>query len=251
MQLLNTMNQELARRLMVEGATFVFLNVPSGTEFGIDMKSWTTGENFKGVKMIPPGIHYIFYSSVDQTTGGTAPRAGFFYNFKQGEFVVRKWDIDEETMSKQMVSEKDVCGLKQNITLLDHFLGPYPYDIFERWKSMSLHLSAELCEKLLPICGEVRSALELVSCTNGDRTKIDANEPSTSDRRRKSWMTAKQEEKLEEDLLPSLKPKEGTEIRFSNFPLKPYPDGSTPTEITHHCLDSTYTLEKIIENYNK
>jgi A1 cistron-splicing factor AAR2 len=54
-------DQDLARRLLLEGATLVFQNVPRGTEFGIDMKSWNTGENFKGVKMIPPGLHYIYY----------------------------------------------------------------------------------------------------------------------------------------------------------------------------------------------
>jgi A1 cistron-splicing factor AAR2 len=54
-------DQDLARRLLVEGATLVFLNVPRGTVFGVDMKSWNTGEKFKGVKMIPPGLHYIYY----------------------------------------------------------------------------------------------------------------------------------------------------------------------------------------------
>ena len=55
------MDQDLARRLLIEGATFVFLDVPVGTEFGIDMKSWNTGDKFKGVKMIPPGLHYVYY----------------------------------------------------------------------------------------------------------------------------------------------------------------------------------------------
>jgi A1 cistron-splicing factor AAR2 len=54
-------DQRLARQLLLEGATLVFLDVPRGTEFGIDMKSWNTGDKFKGVKMIPPGLHYIYY----------------------------------------------------------------------------------------------------------------------------------------------------------------------------------------------
>lgn len=57
-------DQELAKRMLVEGATIVFLNVPTGTEFGIDLKSWNTGHLFKGVKMIPPGIHIIHYRFV-------------------------------------------------------------------------------------------------------------------------------------------------------------------------------------------
>lgn len=54
-------DQRLARQLLLEGATLVFLDVPRGTEFGIDMKSWNTGEKFRGVKMIPPGPHYVYY----------------------------------------------------------------------------------------------------------------------------------------------------------------------------------------------
>lgn len=55
------MDQTLAQRLFFEGATLVTLNVPSGTEFGIDLKSWNTADKFKGIKMIPPGFHYIHY----------------------------------------------------------------------------------------------------------------------------------------------------------------------------------------------
>ena len=55
------MDPELARRLFENGATLVLLDFPVGTEFGIDMNVWNTGEMFKGVKMIPPGIHFIHY----------------------------------------------------------------------------------------------------------------------------------------------------------------------------------------------
>lgn len=58
------MDQDLAKRLLVEGATFVFLDVPIGTQFGIDMKSWSTGTKFRGVKMIPPGIHFVYFRCV-------------------------------------------------------------------------------------------------------------------------------------------------------------------------------------------
>ena len=55
------MNQELAQRLFLEGATLICKDVPEGTEFGIDMNSWHTAERFNGVKMIPPGVHFIHY----------------------------------------------------------------------------------------------------------------------------------------------------------------------------------------------
>lgn len=55
------MNQDLARSLFEEGAALVLLDVPERTEFGIDYNCWTVGPKFKGVKMIPPGFHFIFY----------------------------------------------------------------------------------------------------------------------------------------------------------------------------------------------
>ena len=55
------MDQETARVLFREGGTLLFLDMPEGSEFGIDYNSWTVGPKFRGVKMIPPGIHYIYY----------------------------------------------------------------------------------------------------------------------------------------------------------------------------------------------
>lgn len=37
------------------------LDVPEGTEFGIDYGSWSVGPKFKGVKLVPPGVHYVYY----------------------------------------------------------------------------------------------------------------------------------------------------------------------------------------------
>lgn len=54
-------SQEQAQWLFEEGATVVFLDVPPGTEFGVDYNSWKVGSEFKGVKMIPPGVHFIYY----------------------------------------------------------------------------------------------------------------------------------------------------------------------------------------------
>ena len=55
------MDQEVARQLFAEGAALVLLHVPEGTEFGIDYNSWRVGPKFMGIKMIPPGFHFVFY----------------------------------------------------------------------------------------------------------------------------------------------------------------------------------------------
>ena len=58
-------------------------------------------------------------------------------------------------------------------------------------------------------------------------------------------------EEKEEDLLPHLKPTPGTDLRFTQFPERNFPEGSTPAEITHHSLDSTYVLETMVAKYTR
>jgi hypothetical protein len=52
---------QVATQMAHSMGSLLCLNVPPGTRFGIDSLSWTTGEKFQGVKMIPTGVHYISY----------------------------------------------------------------------------------------------------------------------------------------------------------------------------------------------
>ena len=63
---------ELANRLFHEGSLLVLRDVPRGTEIGLDMQAWHTGDRFLGIKLIPPGIH--FFSAVNTEDRTTAPR---------------------------------------------------------------------------------------------------------------------------------------------------------------------------------
>ena len=46
------MDPDTARRLFEVGANLFLLDVPINTEIGVDMNSWHSGPNFKGIKMI-------------------------------------------------------------------------------------------------------------------------------------------------------------------------------------------------------
>ena len=56
--------QSEANWLFENGSIIVILDMPAGFEFGIDYNSWTVGENFKGVKMIPPGFHIMHFKLI-------------------------------------------------------------------------------------------------------------------------------------------------------------------------------------------
>lgn len=40
------------------------LDVPEGTQMGLDYYEWTCGPKFKGIKLIPPGVHFLYYRFV-------------------------------------------------------------------------------------------------------------------------------------------------------------------------------------------
>ena len=55
------MDTSTAKRLRDDGATLVVLDFPVRSQFGMDLMEWTTAEKFKGVKMIPPGWHFVYW----------------------------------------------------------------------------------------------------------------------------------------------------------------------------------------------
>nr|CAH0113748.1 unnamed protein product [Daphnia galeata] len=85
------MDQKLANKLFEEGAFLFLLDVPIGTEVGIDFNSWKTGEKFKGIKMIPPGIHFIYYRQLLCSKKVCLPPDSIFFTIS----VKRKlWFVD-------------------------------------------------------------------------------------------------------------------------------------------------------------
>lgn len=103
-----------------ESGFLILLDVPQGTEVGIDFNYWSVGPRFRGIKLIPPGFHFVYYRSVEvyvhtyiycclihvwsvyiihvlftvmrlllhsavNKEGQSAPRTGFFHFFKKKE----------------------------------------------------------------------------------------------------------------------------------------------------------------------
>jgi A1 cistron-splicing factor AAR2 len=93
------MDQGTANHLFEQGAIFLILDLPQDLvlQFGIDLNSWKTGPKFKGLKLIPPGLHVIHYrfvlnfnsSSVHNRQGGSSMSSlqGFFKYFGKGEVM--------------------------------------------------------------------------------------------------------------------------------------------------------------------
>ncbi|KAJ1809897.1 hypothetical protein LPJ75_004302 [Coemansia sp. RSA 2598] len=132
------MDQELAKRLFETGAFLVILDAPRNLDFGIDLDTWEIGPLFKGLKMIPPGIHYIHYSSVNSD--------------KQ----------TEQLYPSDHVSPAQVDRIRQGIRDLDRGLGAYPLDSphssYQRWQRLTSYITPQMVHELLPPSGEFSSA---------------------------------------------------------------------------------------------
>lgn len=55
------MEEEEARCRLMRDATLLVLDVPANFSLGIDGVSWTVGPLFKGLKMVPPGLHLVSF----------------------------------------------------------------------------------------------------------------------------------------------------------------------------------------------
>ncbi|KAH3868735.1 protein AAR2 homolog isoform X2 [Dreissena polymorpha] len=237
------MNSDTAKVLFKEGAMFVLLNMPEGSEFGIDYNSWTTGPKFRGVKMIPPGIHYIYYSSSGKPglSNNCSVRSGFFWNFRQREMVVRKWDPQLEDISLDAATLEDKERLECNLQELDQYLGHYPYENYKKWISLTTHMSEDLLSRLQPECGTITSVSQFESpSSNSESRRLEAEEV------KKAADSSPKPEKIGK--LPKLTVVPGTAIRFTKIPKQRYPEGASPQEVTIHSIDSTYILESLLKS---
>ena len=131
------MDPEVAKGLFTTGSTLVLLDVPANTEFGIDYHCWRTGPNFRGVKMIPPGVHFVYTSAADASSSGTGGgeqssvslgslgmRSGFFHAFKAGEIVAKKWNKENEAVDDYQFTDEELERYAEAIKFLFYFRGP-------------------------------------------------------------------------------------------------------------------------------
>eukprot|EP00126_Sphaerothecum_destruens_P014162 Sdes_comp24344_c0_seq1m22309 len=102
------MDNDTARHFFEHGGSLIFMGLPTGSEFGIDLNSWTVKETFKGVKMIPPGIHFAFYCAVEKKDIGPqcGPKTGFFFwvdpkSNKSGNTFVKLWNSSNEDVEDE------------------------------------------------------------------------------------------------------------------------------------------------------
>eukprot|EP01064_Diplonema_japonicum_P028393 TRINITY_DN4349_c7_g1_i1.p1 TRINITY_DN4349_c7_g1~~TRINITY_DN4349_c7_g1_i1.p1 ORF type:complete len:354 (+),score=71.91 TRINITY_DN4349_c7_g1_i1:56-1063(+) len=131
--------------------TILVLDFPVKGHFGVDLKSWTTGERFKGVKMLPMGPHLITYCLEGEGGVGGAVCSFFINIAKKGEVFVYKWDVDTETLIE--IDELEREGYENGVRSMafDQSLAPYPFEIHNDWMGLMGPTRIEDIDRIRPV----------------------------------------------------------------------------------------------------
>lgn len=221
-------DQKTAQRLVKEGATLIIEDIPVGTEFGIDLNVHNIGEKFLGIKMIPSGLHFVYYSTVSKQ-GSVAPRTGFFRFFSSKDLIVKKWNKTNEEIEDINGNEDRLQRYRHNLSCgaLDQYLGAYQYSTYADWVGLTDYITEPLFKRLNPICGQIKSVTELISI---------------SDKARKETKPETDSEGL---LLMKVEP--NSSINFTEIPKRfIYPSDSSASQISMHSMDASFTLEALV-----
>lgn len=237
------MDPELALRLLADGAVLVIAGVPVGTEFGIDLCAYTIGPDFRGVKMIPPGVHYVWCASRGPY-GDAAPRVGFVHYFHQNEILVREWDNELEELRPRRTAEPELERerIRKNLAQLERVLAAYDYRYVCQWKDLTGSVSESCVERCRPELGTIRTNIELQSCTDADRPRGGAGSSSKRPTAAKLLLD-------ESEMLPQLKPVAGTAPRFCTIPTR-VPQHAEPAEISRHAIDCIAAVNTLFESFD-
>lgn len=223
-------DQNTAKRLVNECSTLIIEDIPIGTQLGIDLNVFNTGEKFLGIKMIASGLHFIHYSTVSKE-GSVAPRTGFFRYFKDKELIVRKWNKLDEDIGNEYEDSEQLERYRHNLNAgaLDQYLGAYQYSTYADWVGLTDYITESLFNRLNPKCGQIKSVTELIPISDQNRKQA---KPET-----------------DSEGLPFMETEPNSAINFSEIPNRfLFPSNSTASDISRHSMDGTFTLESLISN---
>lgn len=225
-------DQNTINHLNKTGGTILCWNVPKKIYFGIDYLTFETGIKFKGVKMIPPGPHFI------TTSIKNAERMGFFVWIKGKDINVYQWD---ETLKCLIDFQDKEQGdrLRKGVKdfAFDSNLGSYPLQTFTKWQKLSSHINQDLIKKLGPKSG-------IITSTYSEIQKVQQMEHDDEEMKDKTI-----ENQLNEKYNSAKSKFEQYHPKYTNIPSISSMKNLKPSEITSLQMDRSKILYDILNKY--
>ena len=171
---MSKMSPETASRLVREYGVIVCADVPPATEFGIDLMSWSTGAKFKGVKMVPPGWHLLYYAAKEGES-----RSGRFIHVERGETIVLQWDAVGEQLCEAVSDQNRAAYAAAARSMeFDTYLGAYPVHQWSDWAALSSFLDGCVANRISPVGGVFLP--ESTSCHATRRVELTVSSSTSS-----------------------------------------------------------------------
>mmetsp|Transcript_66814 Transcript_66814/g.118298 ORF Transcript_66814/g.118298 Transcript_66814/m.118298 type:complete len:429 (+) Transcript_66814:48-1334(+) len=250
------------QRLQENGCSVLILNCPEGVLFGIDYAAWSVGPQFMGIKLIPPGLHYVYCSASAAEDVGIS-RTGFFLYMRPQEVAVFRWNAETEELVKPE-SQDEEARYADGVRSFDfdRNLGPYPLELAANWSELTRHATADVVNKIEPVAKVVRSKRAEYDPAILPETKVQDPTPQTiqldgmdgDDDEVMGDVDAMEEPAAEQPQTPlpaqdpsSLESNMGSGcLFFSAVPRSRKKVGTTPLETTQLHMDGSSKLEAMI-----
>ncbi|KAL7748190.1 hypothetical protein RI367_006374 [Sorochytrium milnesiophthora] len=234
------MDNDTALDLWERHGKLLVLGLPKNSVFGIDCASWTVSAAFRGIKFIPPGLHFIYWSSPEANSESATPgrnsliRCGCFLQLDERQTIVRQYDQATEDLLPLADADQNERYLK-NIRDFDAGMGLYPQDesqAFPKWNALTLYISESLVKRVLP--------------RNGRMTSMSGSHLSDSE------LSSAHSKSAAAATDAEVKPTPDDNIRFTSFNLRrSWPHGATGETVTRYSQDKSWLLTHVLaSNYN-
>ena len=211
----------------------LLLNLTHSALAGIDLLSFTTTPKFKGIKNLPPGLHFVFCS----TTSDLSVRHGAWFHVPgtaQGEaqpLFVKKWNGSKEQLDAE-TDKAQIMRWRANLgSIWKEGLSPYRQNAAQEateetndWASLTDTIAPKLLSRLV---GDTPDHWTLTSASS-----------------------AKQDlEAIPGLSMDSAQVQAEKELQFLPIDLKrPWREGATGRERTEAARDHSWYLREIISN---
>lgn len=137
--------------LLRHGVSLLLLDVPPHTLLGLDLHMSSVGPLFKGFKMIPPGPHFLSYSS-----HSSAFVSGFFLHPSPSDVIVRQWDpLAEQLLPLSDSDTEERYRIAVRNLEFDRNLAAYDLRQYPSWKRLTSYLTPATIERFEPVGAEI------------------------------------------------------------------------------------------------
>ena len=146
--IIDALSRAEALERTTRGGTVLCLEVPAGVEFGMDMRSYTAGPNFGGMKMIPTGDNDSMGAIHLMTWGSDLTRCGAFIALHPSDVLIFKWSAHDEMLCP-LATGQEAEQQAGAVRRMEHDarLGPYPLATEDQWRGLSSHVSAHVLRR--------------------------------------------------------------------------------------------------------